>query len=170
MKTIKKLSVSLVFACAALSLPAMMNQKDLLGNKTVVYAEAAQSEKTEGKEVVREEVVKEATCTQKGEKKVVYSDNSEETVEIPMKEHEWELVKTVPATKTAEGSETYVCKVGGETKTEILPKLTAQWKKDENGYRYVYTDGSFTKNGWELIEDKWYRLAKAWQHFLFLRR
>ena len=45
MKTIKKLSVSLVFACAALSLPAMMNQKDLLGNKTVVYAEAAQSEK-----------------------------------------------------------------------------------------------------------------------------
>ena len=144
MKSIKKVSVSLVFACAALSLPAMMQQKDLLGNKAVVYAE---SEKT----AVKEEIVREATCTQTGEKKVVYSDNSEETVEIPMKEHEWELVKTVPATKTAEGSETYVCKVGGETKTEVLPKLTASWMKDENGYRYLYSDGSFTKDNWELI-------------------
>ena len=163
MKTIKKVSVSLVFACAALSLPAMMQQKDLFGNRAVVYAESLQGENaketnatTTEKTVVKEEIVREATCTQTGEKKIVYSDNSEETVEIPMKEHEWELVKTVPATKTAEGSKTSVCKVGGETRIEVLPKLTASWVKDENGYRYLYSDGSFTKNGWELIEDKWY--------------
>jgi hypothetical protein len=46
-----------------------------------------------------------------------------------------------------------ICSIG-----LAMPAAAAsnQWRKAENGWWYSHTDGSYTKNGWENIEEKWY--------------
>ncbi len=36
--------------------------------------------------------------------------------------------------------------------------LAGEWKVDSDGWRYLHEDGTYTKNGWEQIDGKWYYL------------
>ena len=95
----------------------------------------------------------EPTCTKEGKKSIhcvkddAIKPGSEVT--IPAKGHNWVLTNTVAATEDKDGSKTYICSVCGETKTEVIPKLTHehQWNKDYT----VDVEPTCTKEGKKSI-------------------
>lgn len=79
------------------------------------------------------------------------------TLKISAHEHEWELTDSKEATCTVDGYETYTCKVGGETRTDILYALG-------HDMQVVNTvDPTCTKTGTETSECSRHCGEEGWQ-------
>lgn len=50
----------------------------------------------------------------------------------------------------------YVGADGKWVPNAMKPAAKAQWLKDSTGWWYRHADGSYTRNGWELIDGTWY--------------
>ena len=107
-------------------------------------------------------VTKEATCTEAGSKEKVCADCGDTiTEEVSAKGHVWEEEYTVDKkpTATEEGSESIHCSVCGEIKESTvrpIPVLMLGWIEDENGWKYLKSDGTYPKSKFEVIDDKTY--------------
>lgn len=116
-------------------LPALDNVVRILtisedGSDARIYAVTLNSTPACAHEHTELRNAKEATCTEEGYTGDEVCTVCGETVNpgsvIPTKDHTWDNgVVTKEATETEEGIMTYTCTVCHDTKTEIIPKLTA---------------------------------------------
>ena len=91
----------------------------------------------------------EATITVKSESGL--TDTCKVTVS-----HDWKLDSKVDATVDKEGKKVYKCTLCNETKEEVIPKLNGKWVTDSNGKWYQYSDGTYEKSGFKIIQSKTY--------------
>ena len=106
-------------------------------------------------------IIKEATCTEDGivEKKC---SNCGDTITeaLSAKGHsysDWTITKE--ATCIEEGSESIhcaVCDAIDESTVRSIPVLTVGWIEDENGWKYLKSDGTYPKSKFETIGGKTY--------------
>lgn len=101
---------------------------------------------------------REATCLNEGlSVKTCTICQDEQMIILPKTAHQWALQSTVDATEDKEGRKTYKCSICGEVKNEVIKKLPkASWIKDNVGWWYRNSDGSYPKNKWMNIKNTWY--------------
>ena len=97
---------------------------------------------------VSSKVTTEATCAKEGVRTYTatvtlngkdYTDTKTEKI-AKTENHSWDEGKvTTPPTDTREGVKTYTCTVCGKTKTEAIPKLSAEYKEPTFAWSSDYT-------------------------------
>lgn len=100
-------------------------------------------------------VVKEATCTEAGEKKYTCACGDSYTESIPALGHNYTSRVTKKPTVYAEGVMTYTCSRCGDTYTKSIKKLASNPSTPDNrpGGGNPPIDDS-NKDGWEIITDE----------------
>ena len=107
-------------------------------------------------------IVKEPTCTSKGEKLFTCTAcGATETKEIDMISHKWNTNYTIdiPATHLKTGIKSIHCSICNTIKlgSEVsIPIPSGTWKKNSTGWWYSYADGSYAKSEIALIGGKYY--------------
>lgn len=83
------------------------------------------------KYIYDETIIKEATCTESGEKTLSCSCGQTTTETVPALGHDYTSKITKPATETENGIRTFTCTRCGDTYTEIIQKTGSESKPDD---------------------------------------
>lgn len=77
---------------------------------------------------------------------------------IPAVGHSYVAAVTKEPTYREEGLMTYTCSRCGTVYSSAIERLPAQgiWMLDGVGWWFLKNDGTYPRNGWSLVEDKWY--------------
>lgn len=99
-----------------------------------------------------EEIIKEATCTENGEKSLSCSCGLTTTQSIPALGHNYRDEITKPATATENGIRTFNCTRCGHSYTEQIEKTGGDLTKPESGIPFIRND--YGNSGWDAIGAK----------------
>lgn len=86
---------------------------------------------------------------------------------VPDKPSSGESTTTKPSTGGSSASSNSGSTAGssssssGASSTAAKPKPVGAWKKSQGKWWYRHADGSYTRNGWELIDGTWYHFDKS---------
>lgn len=116
----KRILTIILFAFTATSLVACGNSSNVAESKTDTTIETEVETEAPHEHNYTEEVTKEATCLEEGEKTFTCECGDTYTETIPVTDHDFaEYVSNEDATYEADGTETATCSVCGETDTRV---------------------------------------------------
>ena len=127
----KQLPAALLALVMMISLvpAAMAEGEDIPGGGDTPVVTPGEGEEPPHKHSYSEEIIREATCTEKGQKKLVCSCGETETVDIDELGHDfsdWDVKS--PATCESDGSTERKCSRCGETETQRIPAIGHDWE------------------------------------------